>query len=519
MARGFGSGGIYADPAFQMGMALGNAYGNLWASNAENRNREQMRELIRNQTGQMNDNEIAQIAAMGDTQGVNPGAFNGVEQAGASAAAQQDPAAAYRQRLFVAGNATPQQQAAGVTGNIPGSYVAGAANSTDEALNRIQQQDQLRRAGAATRNPLFSADDIAFAAQMAGIHEDVIEDFMPTLQKAAANNARETLLPDILNDSYGYTDGSGEYVPPNHREALEGILELGRYDPETAKTLMSGAISSKDLYNAQREEIARLAGLDTYAQKLQIADAIKQQQEEREFNRTVEALMQSGMSREQAEHTARLNYSYGTGRRSGSRGSAKSLLSSEDFKYANETLAAYDEKIAMANGDLNALTPEEQADYNRLSAYKEYALNQTYGTPTSSGNTDLIAMANAALAQGATEQQLLDELKNQRGYGENTAEYQLVAEYLKGRRSDNTRPQRRQQQEEPQQHERASESGLFDFDLPSFSPASPLLQTDENGKPRWVNDAEKRGLWAVLAEAGDMNRGTNGLPYFWKNNG
>ena len=38
MARMFtGAGSIYADPAFQMGMALGNAYGNLWAHNAKER--------------------------------------------------------------------------------------------------------------------------------------------------------------------------------------------------------------------------------------------------------------------------------------------------------------------------------------------------------------------------------------------------------------------------------------------------------------------------------------------------
>ena len=491
MARGFGSGGIYADPAFQMGMALGNAYGNLWASNAENRNREQMRELIRQQTGQLEENEIAQIAAMGGADGVNPGGAARAESA-ATNAAQLDPEAARRQRLF-------------------GSYVAGATNGTDEALNRIQQQDQLRRAGVAARNPLFSADDIAFAAQMAGVHEDVIEDFMPVLQKAAANNARETLLPGIMNDSYGYTDASGEYMPPDYKAAVEGILELGRYDPETAKALLSGAISSKDLYNAQREEIARLAGLDTYAQKLQIADAVKQQQEEREFNRTVEALMQSGMSREQAEYTARLNFNYGTGKRSGSKGSTqKPEIETKRFEIAKKRIDELVEKRQMSD-----LTPAEENELMMLTDYTDNVMASTYGygnrtTGQATGGTQygadaFIAEADKGLEAGMTAEQILQNMKTQGGWDENDAEYQIVAEYLNGK-------QRKKQQ--PQQQADDGDS-WFDFNfnlpsLPSLSPTSPLLQPGENGMPTWTN----KGLWNSLVEAGEMNRGTNGLPWF-----
>lgn len=512
MARGFGSGGIYADPAFQMGMALGNAYGNLWAANAENRNREQMRELIRNQTGQMDESEIAQIAAMGDTQGVNPRAANTVEQAGASAA-QQDPAAAYRQRLFAAGNATPQQQAAGVTGNIPGSYVARAANSTDEALNRIQQQDQLQRAGVAARNPLFSADDIAFAAQMAGVHEDVIEDFMPVLQKAAANNARETLLPGIMNDSYGYTNASGEYMPPDYKAAVEGILELGRYDPETAKALMSGAISSKDLYNARREEIARLAGDESYMRRLQMQDAVKQQQEEREFNRTVEALMQGGMSREQAESTARLNFNYGTGKRSGSKGSTqKPEIETKRFEIAKKRIDELVEKRQMSD-----LTPAEENELMMLTDYTDNVMASTYGYGnhmagqatggTQYGADAFIAEADKGLKAGMTAEQILQNMKTQGGWDENDAEYQIVAEYLNGKQRKNNQSQKPQQQ--------ADDDSWFDFNfslpsLPSLSPTSPLLQPGENGMPTWAN----KGLWNSLVETGEMNRGTNGLPWF-----
>ena len=383
MARGFG-GGIYTDPAFQMGMALGNAYGDLWASNAENRNREQMRELIRNQTGQLGENEIAQIAAMGDTQGLNPGTANTVEAA-ITNTAQQDPAAAYRQRLFAAGNATPQQVTAGVNGNIPGSYVAGTGNnSIDEALNRIQRQDQLRRAGGANQNPLFSADDIAFAAQMAGINQEVIDDFMPGLQKQAASRARETLLPGIINDSYGYTNASGEYVPPDYRAALEGILELGKYDPETANKLMSGAISSKDIYNNQQQERERMLGDESYMRRLQMQDAVKAQAEEREANRQIEMLMRyGGLNREQAERQVMIGrYVMGNGgKTAGTSSATKSPFESAEYKTAAETVKALEEKYSDGMGEVAKMTPNDQRRYEQAQNIMNAAWNSYFDTP------------------------------------------------------------------------------------------------------------------------------------------
>lgn len=376
------NGGIYSDPAFQMGMALGNAYGNLWASNAENRNREQMRELIRNQTGQMSDNEIAKIAAMGDTAGVNPTQGNTVTPA---ANAVSNPATAQRQRLFNAGTATPQQVTASVTGNIPGSYVAGTGNnSIDEALNRIQRQDQLRRAGGANQNPLFSADDIAFAAQMAGINQEVIDDFMPGLQKQAASRARETLLPGIINDSYGYTNASGEYVPPDYRAALEGILELGKYDPETANKLMSGAISSKDIYNNQQQERERILGDESYMRRLQMQDAVKAQAEEREANRQVEMLMRyGGLNREQAERQVMIGrYVMGNGgKTAGTSSATKSPFESAEYKTAAETVKALEEKYSDGMGEVAKMTPNDQRRYEQAQNIMNAAWNSYFDTP------------------------------------------------------------------------------------------------------------------------------------------
>ena len=51
--------GLYADPSFQLGMALGDAYGNLWASNAKKRNEAQMDEVVKQY---LDDQRMQQLA-------------------------------------------------------------------------------------------------------------------------------------------------------------------------------------------------------------------------------------------------------------------------------------------------------------------------------------------------------------------------------------------------------------------------------------------------------------------------
>ena len=375
MARMFtGAGSIYADPAFQMGMALGNAYGNLWAHNAKGRQTEKAQNLYDEMFGTGANNEIAEIAAMGGNN-----------------AAAADPAEARRQRLTneVMG-ATPQQIAAGIMGNIPGTGNAAAGqNATDNALNYIQSQNQLRALSNAgqNQNPIYSADEFAQRARAAGLNQEVIDEFMPDAQKEAARRARETLLPGIAENLYGYTDANGAYVPPTASDYSQAIMDIARlreYDPETAKTLMGGVVSPADIYNNQQQERERILGDESYRRRLQMQDAVKAQAEEREANRQIEMLMRyGGLNREQAERQVMIGrYVMGNGgKTAGTSSATKSPFESAEYKTAAETVKALEEKYSDGMGEVAKMTPNDQRRYEQAQNIMNAAWNSYFDTP------------------------------------------------------------------------------------------------------------------------------------------
>ena len=371
MARMFtGAGSIYADPAFQMGMALGNAYGNLWAHNAKERQKVKADNLYNEMFGGDNSgNEIAQIAEMGNA---GAGTANTVT----------DPDEARRQRLtneVVMGGQTPQQIAASITGNIPGSNAAAAnANATNSALDYIQQQQQLNGLSgnrAAAQNPLISVDDFISRAKSAGINQEVIDERLPELRKEAARRARENLLPGITNNLYGYTNADGEYVPPNYAQAIQDIVLLGEYDPETAKTLMSGAISPKDVYNANREDRARALTQQGRIDTLKAEYELKEQLKDRETQKAVNELVKyGGLTQEEAMlHVLYGNITGGKGK-GGSAKAPQSIIESPKFEFAQKQLDALRE-IESSGGELSA---EQVALKKRLEPYVNSVIASVY---------------------------------------------------------------------------------------------------------------------------------------------
>ena len=372
MARMFtGAGSIYADPAFQMGMALGNAYGNLWAHNAKERQKVKADNLYNEMFGGDNSgNEIAQIAAMGNA---GAGTANTVT----------DPDEARRQRLtneVVMGGQTPQQIAASITGNIPGSNAAAAnANATNNALDYIQQQQQLNGLSgnrAAAQNPLISVDDFISRAKSAGINQEVIDERLPELRKEAARRAREVLLPSINNSLYGYTNTNGEYVPPDNAQALEDILRLREYDPETANILMSGVVTSKDIYNANREDRARALTQQGRIDQLKAEYELKGQLEDRETQKAVNNLIKyGGLTQDEAmRYVLYGNINVGKGKNGTGAKAPKSIIESPEFEYAQKQLDALRE-IESSGGELT----KEQTDLkNRLEPYVNSVVASVY---------------------------------------------------------------------------------------------------------------------------------------------
>ena len=382
-----GAGSIYADPAFQMGMALGNAYGNLWAANAKGRQKEKFNNII---DEMQNGNDIAEVAAMGSATSV-------------PTAEEQR-----RQRLTdEALGATPQQMAASVVGNIPGTaqqtYDLSAGrqqglstdnrqNYIDEALDYIRQNAAVGAAervnGAIGRtNGLYSVDDIVNRAKEAGINQEVIDERLPELQKEAARRARETLLPGIAENLYGYTDANGAYVPPTASDYSQAIMDIARlreYDPETAKTLMGGVVSPADIYNNQQQERERMLGDESYMRRLQMQDAVKAQAEEREANRQIEMLMRyGGLTREQAERQVMIErYVMGNGgKTAGTSSATKSPFESAEYKTAAETVKALEEKYSDGMGEVAKMTPNDQRRYEQAQNIMNAAWNSYFDTP------------------------------------------------------------------------------------------------------------------------------------------
>lgn len=382
-----GAGSIYADPAFQMGMALGNAYGNLWAANAKGRQKEKFNNII---DEMQNGNDIAEVAAMGSATSV-------------PTAEEQR-----RQRLTdEALGATPQQMAASVVGNIPGTaqqtYDLSAGrqqglstdnrqNYVDEALDYIRQNAAVGAAervdGAIGRtNGLYSVDDIVNRAKEAGINQEVIDERLPELQKEAARRARENLLPGITENLYGYTDANGAYVPPTASDYSQAIMDIARlreYDPETAKTLMGGVVSPADIYNNQQQERERMLGDESYMRRLQMQDAVKAQAEEREANRQVEMLMRyGGLNREQAERQVMIGrYVMGNGgKTAGTSSATKSPFESAEYKTAAETVKALEEKYSDGMGKLSEMTADDDRRYKQAQNIMNAAWNSYFDTP------------------------------------------------------------------------------------------------------------------------------------------
>ena len=57
----YGRGGLYMDPSFQTGLAFGNAYGNMWAANAKNRQGEHAKDILEEMRQQQQIEEIANM--------------------------------------------------------------------------------------------------------------------------------------------------------------------------------------------------------------------------------------------------------------------------------------------------------------------------------------------------------------------------------------------------------------------------------------------------------------------------
>ena len=183
--------GIYADPSFQMGMALGNAYGNMWAANAKKRQAKQLDDYIEEQA---NADLMAQVnAAQTNNYDLSKGATPMLDRLDG-------------QRTSVDKILDNMSMA---TGGV--EFIKSQAD-----MNPVQRvKDRYKN---------LSVDNVTAWAKKNGINQEVLDERLPSLQKEVATNVGAVMLPEITRNLYsGNVD--------NILTGMQQLDELKQYDP------------------------------------------------------------------------------------------------------------------------------------------------------------------------------------------------------------------------------------------------------------------------------------------------
>lgn len=272
----------YIDPAFQIGMMLGDAYGNMWAANARKRQGAKADDIIeqmQNQRAiqriadarragisdedavQVITNKIAQQAgAQGATQATGMGQLNQPSidfmGMGAQMAEPQDP-----YKLSVP---SPLDQLKGAGGKEYSINKALQANQN--ALNKEKEAQTVLASNPTAQaaynwNPDYTEDNVRKALRKAGLAKDVIDEKVGEVKSDIAKRAEAVLLPSIQKKMlYGYdTVEKGEdgnlysvHHDPDAVSFMQAMAELEtlkQYSPDTYKTYASQIVGPQALYN------------------------------------------------------------------------------------------------------------------------------------------------------------------------------------------------------------------------------------------------------------------------------
>lgn len=270
------------DPMFQIGMALGGAYGNIWANNATKRQETKADDIIeqmQNQRAiqriadarragisdedavQVITNKIAQQAGVqGATQATGMGQLNQPSidfmGMGAQMAEPQDP-----YKLSVP---SPLDQLKGAGGKEYSINKALQANQN--ALNKEKEAQTVLSSNPTAQaaynwNPDYTEDNVRKALRKAGLAKDVIDEKVGEVKSDIAKRAEAVLLPSIRKKMfYGYdTVEKGEdgnlysvHHDPDAVSFMQAMAELEtlkQYSPDTYKTYARQIVGPLALYN------------------------------------------------------------------------------------------------------------------------------------------------------------------------------------------------------------------------------------------------------------------------------
>lgn len=246
----------------QLAALIGAGYGSIWNKNAQEREAKKADKIIEDMKTQQ---ELNQIEAM----------------------RQPVPTQTAGERVMTDRlNNQMQGMDGNYTFNIPSvaeqfaarNPIQNAINQSNQAgMNAIVSEMQKKQAmtpaerAAYTWNPNYTEANVRSALEKAGVRGNIIDRKMQGVKEDVAAQARAALVPQIQNSLYGsfaeVDDGKGGkkivYQQPNpadYGKAMGSLIELSRYDPTTAKVLMSGAITPRDMYSqANRERMTQEA--------------------------------------------------------------------------------------------------------------------------------------------------------------------------------------------------------------------------------------------------------------------
>ena len=404
-----------SDPMFQLGMALGGAYGNIWANNATKRQGARADRIIEDM---QNANAIERIANMGTVP-----AQNG------------DAGREYANKLI-------QQQAAGIGGvdsginfgGNPNQYMASIADiktpsggleyslaNVDEDKKYLAKLSPYNQK-LANWNPDYTEDNVRKELQRAGLAKDVIDEKAGEVKSDIAKRAEAVLLPSIQKKMfYGYDtveqtkDEQGNVVPVNvhhdpdansYMQAMAELELLKQYSPEAYKTYASQMVGPKDLYNERlyNERYDRQR-----ADKLEDAKLNrkwKKEDDEEKWNRQLAY----------AEIKAR----YGSGNGRGTRQDTGFYIGNQYFKDAESAYKIADTLLSSDN-------PAEQEYGKQLRAaitQRIFIDNNSGGSafanrdPDWNNYNDAMTAAHESLNAGNSKEQVAAQLKQHMGDGE-----------------------------------------------------------------------------------------------------
>lgn len=197
--------GLSADPSFQMGMALGNAYGTMWANNAKQRQAKQLDDYINQQR---NADFMAEInAAQPEV------ADRKMEEAHAAL------------NFDLSKGSTPMLDRLDRKSGVDKALDAIAQADSQGAINYMKKQEgmsALDRAKQTYKN--LDVDSVTAWAKQNGINQEVLNERLPALQKEVATNVSSLMIPEITKNLYsGNVD--------NILTGMQQLDELKQYDP------------------------------------------------------------------------------------------------------------------------------------------------------------------------------------------------------------------------------------------------------------------------------------------------